>query len=58
MFWMSDCKEHHRILYNSMLYSGTLNAYPEEVDCSATEMFDRVVQQMVAQQGITEPLKA
>ncbi len=51
-------KEHHRILYNSMLYSGTLNAHLEEVDQSAAEMFDRLVKQMAAQQGITEALKA
>ncbi len=51
-------KEHHRILYNSMLYSGTLNAHLEEVDKSATEMFDQLVKQMAAQQGITEKLKA
>ncbi len=50
-------KEHHRILYNSMLYSGTLNAHLEEVDRSASEMFDRLVKQMAAQQGIIEELK-
>ncbi len=50
-------KEHHRILYNSMLYSGTLNAHLEEVDRSASETFDRLTKQMVAQQGITEALK-
>ncbi len=51
-------KEHHRILYNSMLYSGTLNAHLEEIDRSATEMFDRLIKQMAAQQGITEAHKA
>ncbi len=51
-------KEHRRILYNSMLYSGTLNAHLEEVDKSAAEMFDRLVKQMAAQQGITEAHKA
>ncbi len=51
-------KEHHRILYNSMLYSGALNAYLEEVDQSSSEMFDRLVKQMATQQGITEALKA
>ncbi len=50
-------KEHHRILYNSMFYDRTLNAHLEEVDKSATEMFDRLVKQMAAQQGITEELK-
>ncbi len=51
-------KEHRRILYNSMLYSGTLNAHLEEVDKSVAEMFDRLVKQMAAQQGIAEELKA
>ncbi len=51
-------KEHHRILYNSMLYSGVLNAHLEEVNQSATKMFDRLVKQMAQQQGITETLKA
>ncbi len=51
-------KEHRRILYNSMLYSGTLNAHLEEVDKSAYEMFTRLVKDMAAQQGITEALKA
>ncbi len=50
-------KEHHRIQYNSMLYSGTLNAHLEEVDRSATELFDHLVKQMATQQGITEALK-
>ncbi len=51
-------KGHHRILYNSMLYSGTLNAHLEEVDQTAAEMFHCLAQQMAAQQGITEALKA
>ncbi len=51
-------KEHRRILYNSMLYSGTLNAHLEEVDKSAAKMFDLLVKQMAQQQGITEELKA
>ncbi len=50
-------KEHHRILYNSMLYSGTLNAHLEKVDRTASEIFDRLVKQMAAKQGITEALK-
>ncbi len=51
-------KEHHRILYNSMLYDRTLNAHLEEVDKAASEMFTRLVKDMAAQQGITEALKA
>ncbi len=51
-------KEHRGILYNSMLYSGILNAHLEDVDKTAKEMFDRLVKQMAQQQGITEVLKA
>ncbi len=51
-------KEHHRILYNSMLYSGSLNTHLEDVDRTASEMFDRLVKQIAAQQGVTEELKA
>ncbi len=51
-------KEHHRILYNSMLYDRTLNAHLEKIDKSAAEIFDRLVKQMAAKQGITEALKA
>ncbi len=50
-------KEHHRSLYNSMLYDRTLNAHLEEVDQSAEEMFVRLVEQMAQQHGITEELK-
>ncbi len=50
-------KERHRILYNSMLYSGTINDHLEEVDKSATEMFDHLVKQIASQQGVTEALK-
>ncbi len=51
-------KEHHRILYNSMLCSGSLNTHLEEVDKTATEMFNRLIKQMADWQGITEALKA
>ncbi len=40
------------------MYSGALNAHLEEVDQSASEMFDRLTKQMAHQQGITEALKA
>ena len=41
-----------------MLLSGTLNAHLEEVDRSASEMFDRLVAQMATQEGVSEELKA
>ena len=51
-------REHEKATYTSMLLSGELNAHLEEIDRSASEMFDRLVAQMVAQEGVTESLKA
>ena len=51
-------RKHQRSIYDAMLMSGTLNAYLEEVDCAAEEMFDQLVTQMAEREGITEALKA
>ena len=51
-------REHEKATYTSMLLSGELNAHLEEVDRSACEMFDCLVAQIVAQEGVTEQLKA
>ena len=51
-------REHEKAIYTAMLLSGTLNAHLEEVDRSAIEMFDRLISRMVAQEGISEELKA
>jgi hypothetical protein len=45
-------------LYTAMVLGDTLNAHLEEVDRSATEMFDRLIEQMKGREGITEELKA
>ena len=47
-----------KALYTAMLLVDTLNAHLEEVDKSATEMFDRLVEQMKSHDCITEELKA
>ena len=47
-----------KALYTAMLLGDTLNAHLEEVDKSATEMFERLIEQMKEQDGITEELKA
>ena len=47
-----------RALYTAMLLGDTLNAHLAEVDKSATEMFDRLVEQMKSCDCITEELKA
>ena len=47
-----------RALYTAMLLGDTLNAHLAEVDKSATEMFDRLVEKMKSCDWITEELKA
>ena len=47
-----------RALYTAMLLGDTLNAHLAEVDKSATEMFDRLVEQMKSCDCTTEELKA
>ena len=51
-------KQHHKVLYNSLLTNCKLNSYLHEVDVRASEMYDRLVKQLKEQQGITEQLKA
>ena len=51
-------RERKKALYTAMLLGGTLNAHLEEIDRSATEMFDRIVEQLKHRDGITEELKA
>ena len=51
-------REHQKALYTAMMLSGTLNAHLEEVDRTATEMYDRLTLQLTKQEGITEQLKA
>ena len=51
-------KQHHKVLYNSLLTSCNLNSYLHDVDIRTSEMFDRLVNQLKEQQGITEQLKA
>ena len=47
-----------RVLYTVMLLCDTLNDHLAEADKSASEMFDRLVEQMKHRDCITEELKA
>lgn len=47
-----------KALYIAMLLGDTLNGHLAEVDKSATEMFDRLVEQLKRRNCITEELKA
>ena len=51
-------KEHKRILYQTMFYTEKLNNHLEEIDQSAEEMFEQLVKQLSAIEGVTEDLKA
>jgi len=45
-------------IYTGLLLSGNLNAHLEDIDHSANEMFELLVEQYVAREGVTEQLKA
>lgn len=58
-------KRHHefirrnkRITLSSLQISGKLNGYLADIDRQAEEMFELLVNQMAAAEGITEQLKA
>ena len=51
-------RKHHDGLYTGMMLSGKLNAHLEEIDRAANEMFDLLIRQYSAREGMTEELKA
>ena len=51
-------RKHHDGIYSGMLLSGKLNAHLEEIDRRANEMFDLLMKQYAAREGVTEQLKA
>ncbi len=51
-------KKHKRILYLNLLTSGKLRTHLHEVDIAAFERWERIIQQMMQAQGVTEQLKA
>ncbi|HRV73393.1 MAG TPA: TnpV protein [Eubacteriales bacterium] len=51
-------KENKRVLYYQLLTSDKLGYHLEEIDNSATDMFDLLVKQMAEKDGVTEKLKA
>lgn len=51
-------KENHRVIYYNLLTSDKLNSYLHDIDIIATEMYDRLVNQLAEKQGITEQFKA
>ena len=51
-------KENRRAFYSMKILNGTWLAYLEEIDISAKEMVDKLIEDMAVKQGITEELKA
>ena len=51
-------KEYKKILYQTLFYTEKLKAHLEEVDSSAEDMFNLLVKQLSALEGVTEALKA
>ena len=50
-------KENRRAFYSMKILNGTWLAYLEEIDISAKEMVDKLIEDMAVKQGITEELK-
>ncbi len=51
-------KEHHRIIYYNYMTVGTLYQHLAEADMRANEMFESLVKELSAKEGVTEKLKA
>ena len=51
-------QKYHDGIYTGLLLSGKLNAHLEEIDRSANEMFELLLRQYAAREGVTEKLKA
>lgn len=51
-------KQHRRALYSSLMISGKLKDYLQDIDNQAAELRETLIQQYKTQYGITEKLKA
>ncbi len=51
-------RNHQKALYTAMMLSDTLNTHLEEMEQSATELYNRITSQLAEQEGVTERLKA
>ena len=56
--YLEHIKTHRRPFYTSLKIQCKLNAYLQEVDTRASEMFGYLVKQLAEKEGITEALKA
>lgn len=54
---LSYLKNHRKVFYVNLLTSGKLNNHLANIDRQAKEMFELLVMQMAAAEGVTEQLK-
>ena len=51
-------KHHRKVLYYNLLTSGKLHSHLADIEEQAQELFNRLLTDLAAQEGITEQLKA
>jgi hypothetical protein len=51
-------KTHKQVLYSQLLMSGKLRAHLHEIDTTAFERWERMIEQTMKAEGVTEQLKA
>ena len=51
-------RQHRRPIYSGLMMNGKLNSHLEEIDQTADEMLERLMNQMAQSEGVTETLKA
>ena len=51
-------KHHRKVLYYNLLTSGKLHSHLADIEEQAQELFNRLITDLAAQEGITEQLKA
>ena len=50
--------QYQKVRHTTLLLTGKLNSYLAELDARAVQMYDSLVTQMAAKEGVTELLKA
>ncbi len=57
MMYKTYLESHKKVLFNALLVQGKLYQHCAEVENQARDMFDSLVEQMKATEGVTEQLK-
>ena len=51
-------KQHHKVIYYSLLTAGKLNSYLSEIDQRAKLLFDETAKSLAKKENVTEELKS